>query len=57
MTVREMMIYVDVAIDRIEDLGHKLTKDEIINELHYLAYHCSKKNVMLEKDYREEKNF
>ena len=53
MTVREMMIYVDVAIDRIEDLGHELTKDEIINELHYLAYHCNKKEVMLEKDYRE----
>ena len=57
MTVREMMIYVDVAIDRIEDLGHELTKDEIINELHYLAYHCNKKDVMLEKDYREEKFF
>lgn len=57
MTVREMMIYVDVAIDRIEDLGHELTKDEIINELHYLAYHCNKKDVMLEKDYREEKYF
>ncbi len=57
MTIREMMIYVDVAIDRIEDLGHELTKDEIINELHYLAYHCNKKDVMLEKDYREEKYF
>lgn len=57
MTVREMIIYVDVAIDRITDLGHELTKEEIINELHYLAYHCNKKDVMLEKDYREENFF
>lgn len=57
MTVKEMIIYVDVAIDRINDTGHTLTKEEIINELHYLAYHCNKKNVMLEKDYREEKIF
>ena len=54
MTVKEMIIYVDVAIDRINDVGHELTKEEIINELHYLAYHCSKKDVMLEKDYKEE---
>lgn len=57
MNVREMIIYVDVAIDRIIDLGHALTKEEIIDELHYLAYHCNKKDVMLEKDYREEKFF
>ena len=31
MTVKEMIIYVDVAIDRITELGHKLTKEEIIN--------------------------
>lgn len=57
MTVREMIIYVDVAIDRITDLGKVLTKEGIIDELHYLAYHCNKKDVMLEKDYREEKFF
>lgn len=57
MTVKEMMTYVDVAIDRITDLGHKLTKEEIINELHYIAYYCNKKDIMLEKDYREEKIF
>ena len=51
------MVYVDVAIDRITDLGHKLTKEEIIKELHYLAYHCNKKDIMLEKNYREEKFF
>ena len=57
MTVREMIIYVDVAIDRLTDLGKTLTKEEIIDELHYLAYHCNKKDVMLEKDYREEEFF
>ena len=57
MTVREMMIYVDVAIDRITDAGNELTKEELIEELHYLAYHCNKKDVMLEKDYREENFF
>ena len=57
MTVKEMIIYVDVAIDRITELGHELTKEEVINELHYLAYHCNKKDVMLEKNYREEEIF
>lgn len=57
MTVREMIIYVDVAIDRITDLGKPLTKEGIIDELSYLAYHCNKKDVMLEKDYREENFF
>lgn len=57
MTVREMIIYVDVAIDRISDVGHELTKEAIIDELHYLAYHCNKKDIMLEKDYREEEFF
>lgn len=57
MTVKEMMIYVEVAIDKIEDIGEELTKENIINELHYLAYHCNKKAIMLEKDYREEKFF
>ena len=57
MTVREMMIYVDVAIDRITEVGKTLTKEDIIDELHYLAYHCNKKEVMLEKDYREDHFF
>ena len=43
MTVREMIIYVDVAIDRITELNKPLTKENIIDELHYLAYHCNKK--------------
>ena len=57
LTVKEMMIYVEVAIDKLEDTGENLTKENIINELHYLAYHCNKKAIMLEKDYREEKFF
>ena len=57
MTVKEMMIYVDVAIDRITELDKPLTKEDIIDELHYLAYHCNKKDVMLEKNYREEQFF
>lgn len=54
MTIKEMIIYVDVAIDRITERGKTLTKEEIIEELQYLAYHQNKKDVMLEKDYREE---
>lgn len=57
MTVKEMMIYVDVAIDRVRELEKPFTKEEIINELHFLAYHCNKKDVMLEKNYREEEFF
>jgi len=57
MTIKEMMIYVDVAIDRITERGKKLKKEDIIDELHYLAYHQNKRDVMLEKDYREEKFF
>ena len=57
MTVKEMIIYVEVAIDKLEDMGEKLTKENIIEELHYLAYHCNKKSIMLEKNYREEKFF
>lgn len=57
MTVKEMMIYVEVAIDRINDLNKTLTKEQILDELHFLAYHQNKKDVMLEKDYREEKFF
>ena len=57
MTVKEMMIYVEVAIDRINNLNKTLTKEQILDELHFLAYHQNKKDVMLEKDYREEKFF
>lgn len=57
MTVKEMMIYVDVAIDKLTELGDELTKENLMEKLHYLAYHCNKKEVMIEKDYREENFF
>ena len=57
MTIKEMIIYVDVAIDRITDLNKPITKEELINELHYLAYHCNKKDIKKEKDYRKEEFF
>ena len=57
MTVKEMMIYVDVAIDKIAEINKPLTRENILEELSYLAYHCNKKDVMLEKDYREENFF
>ena len=28
MTIKEMMIYVDVAVDRITELGKELTKEQ-----------------------------
>lgn len=57
MTVKEMLIYVDVAIEKIAQQNNQLTKEDILNELHYLAYHCNKKDVMLKRNYREEKYF
>lgn len=52
-----MLIYVDVAIEKIAQQNNQLTKEDILNELHYLAYHCNKKDVMLKRNYREEKYF
>lgn len=57
LTVKEMLIYVDVAIEKIAQQNNQLTKEDILNELHYLAYHCNKKDVMLKRNYREEKYF
>lgn len=57
MTVKEMIIYVDVAIEKIAQQNNQLTKEDILNELQYLAYHCNKKDVMLKRNYREEKYF
>ena len=57
MTVKEMIIYVDVAIEKITQQDKALTRENILKELSYLAYHCNKKNVMLKKNYKEEKFF
>ena len=52
-----MIIYVDVAIEKITQQDKALTRENILKELSYLAYHCNKKNVMLKKNYKEEKFF
>lgn len=57
MTVKEMIIYVDVAIEKIVQQNKQLSKKEILDELHYLAYHCNKKDVMIKRNYIEEKYF
>ena len=57
LTVKEMIIYVDVAIEKIAQQNKALTRENILEELSYLAYHCNKKNVMLKKNYKEEKFF
>lgn len=57
MTVKEMMIYVDVAIDKIAEINKPLTRENILEKLSYLAYHCNKKNVLLKKNHKEEKFF
>lgn len=57
MTVKEMMIYVDVAIDNLEENGKNITREELIKELSFLVYHQNKKKIMLRKGYTEEKVF
>lgn len=57
MTVKEMVIYVEVAIERITQNNKQLTKQEVLRELQYLAYHCNKKDVMIKRNYIEEKYF
>lgn len=57
MTVKEMMIYVDVAIDRIEESKNEINRKNLLEELSYIAYHCNKRDIMLEKNIKEEKYF
>ena len=57
MTVKEMIIYVEVAIDRVEEGNEELNRKNILEELKYLAYHCNKREIMLEKNMLEEKYF
>ena len=47
----------DTPIEKIAQQNKALTRENILEELSYLAYHCNKKDVMLEKDYREENFF
>ena len=57
MTVKEMITYVDVAIDNIEKENKEITKQNILEELSFLAYHRNKKDILLEKNITVEKFF
>lgn len=57
MTVKEMMIYVDVAIDRLNKSEKDLTKVNLLSELSFLAYHCNKMDILLERNITKEKYF
>ena len=57
MTVKEMMIYVDVAIDKIEKEDKEINRKNILEELSYIAYHCNKRDILLERNMIEEKYF
>ena len=57
MTIKEMMIYVDVAIEKIEEEKNLLTKENLLNELTFLAYHCNKKDVLLKRNISKEEFF
>ena len=57
MTVKEMMIYVDVAIDKIEKENKEINRKNILEELSYIAYHCNERDILLERNMIEEKYF
>ena len=57
MTIKEMMIYVDVAIEKIGQEGAEITKENLLNELSYLAYHCNKKDILLKRNISKEEFF
>lgn len=54
MTIREMMIYVEVAFENLEQLNKTITKEELLNELSFLAYHQNKNTVLKRKNYEEK---
>lgn len=54
MTIREMMIYVEIAFENLEQLNKTITKEEILNELSFLAYHQNKNTVLKKKNYEEK---
>lgn len=57
MTIKEMMIYIDVAIEKIENEKNLLTKENLLNELTFLVYHCNKKDVLLKRNITKEEFF
>lgn len=54
MTVKEMMIYVEVAFENLQREGRDITKDEILKEISFLAYHQNKNSVLRRKNYVEK---
>lgn len=54
MTIREMMIYVEVAFENLEQLNKSVTKKEMLDELSFLAYHQNKNTVLKKKNYKEK---
>lgn len=54
VTIKEMLIYVEVALENLEETGRKITKDELLKELNFLSYHKNKKSVLQKKDYKEK---
>ena len=54
MTIREMMIYVEVAFENLEQLNKSITKKEMLDELSFLAYHQNKNTVLKKKNYKEK---
>ena len=57
LTVKEMIIYADVAVDRLENSSREINRQNILEELSFLAYHCNKKDILLERNMTEEKYF
>ncbi len=54
MTVKEMIIYVEVAFDNLQREGRDITKTEMLKELSFLAYHQNKNTVLKRKNYVEK---
>ena len=52
-----MIVYTDVAIDRLEKSNKEISRQNILEELSFLAYHCNKKDILLERNMTEEKYF
>ncbi len=54
MTVKEMMIYVEVAFENLKKEGRDITKDEMLKEISFLAYHQNKNTILKRKNYVEK---
>lgn len=55
MTVKEMLVYVDVGIERIEKSNKDISKKNILDELNFLTYHCNKKRILFVRNITGEK--